>query len=426
MKKPAPIVLKSPEARGRVTIERVVHMLTPMFGGGVHVDELARQVKPHDPVTPLRSASVRGQLRFWWRAVHGCRYAELKEMRSREAELWGSTGSPASVHLRIADSGIGVPRPYEVFEARQNAKKWNPRALQGKEDLAYGAFPLKSKAGHHERLQQGVLHQYSPRKSARLVLEMPQAEEHEVRDAVDAWLAFGGIGGRTRRGFGAVWDGSALDPVGMIVRLCGDAGEPCRGPSLLGAHVALQEKTHASAIDALQSGLASLRSFRQRAPLARNKGKSKPGRSRWPEADQVRRITGRHASEHKPTEGGVEGFPRAAFGLPIIFQFMTKGDPADATLKPMGRDRLASPILLRPFVAGSGKGDSVPPGERTFGCMALLLADPSRSSMEIGLSCCADPVRHRLEGTEAKQIPPLAGNPNVLDAFLRHFEGKSS
>ena len=62
MTKPAPVNFKNDRHSGSITLE----FLTPMFGGGFdsHTSEGA-QHKPIDFVTPVRVASIRGQLRHW-------------------------------------------------------------------------------------------------------------------------------------------------------------------------------------------------------------------------------------------------------------------------------------------------------------------------------------------------------------------------
>lgn len=66
---------------------------------------------------------------------------------------------------------------------------------------------------------------------------------------------------------------------------------------------------------------------------------------------------------HKPTMQ-VEGFPRARFGMPIIFHFKDSDfggkskpdmDPIDTCLRPESSSRMASPVLLSPVKLKNGK-----------------------------------------------------------------------
>src|SRR5690625_3152748 len=65
-------------------------VITPVFGGGV---ESGTSHDPHlkeiDNVTPVRSAAIRAQLRYWWRACCGTTYDSVQEMWEREAYLFG-------------------------------------------------------------------------------------------------------------------------------------------------------------------------------------------------------------------------------------------------------------------------------------------------------------------------------------------------
>jgi hypothetical protein len=49
------------------------------------------------------------------------------------------------------------------------------------------------------------------------------------------------------------------------------------------------------------------------------------------------------------------GFPRAAFGLPIIFQFPGSPDDPSSELYPSGQKRMGSPFILRPLKAKDGQ-----------------------------------------------------------------------
>jgi CRISPR-associated protein Cmr1 len=85
-------------------------------------------------------------------------------------------------------------------------------------------------------------------------------------------------------------------------------------------------------------------------------GTGRPGRSRWPDADALRRLYNNPSTRHRtPVHNPpINKLPRAAFGAPIIYHFKTEpGDrePPDTTLVPtLGAplNRLASPLVLRP------------------------------------------------------------------------------
>jgi hypothetical protein len=80
-------------------------------------------------------------------------------------------------------------------------------------------------------------------------------------------------------------------------------------------------------------------------------------RSRWPEADSIRKLAGTHIPRYEPED--VRYFPRAEFGLPIVFQFkqdalplpIPNRDPEEHILEwdLVGASRMASPFILKPL-----------------------------------------------------------------------------
>ena len=103
-----------------------------------------------------------------------------------------------------------------------------------------------------------------------------------------------------------------------------------------------------------------LKDFRQADGLGRNPGQqtNRPGRSRWPEPETIRNVTKKRMSKHQRTTHIPENaFPRAEFGLPIVFQFKDKrqDDPFDTVLYPDGgHERLASPLVMKPVAVQEG------------------------------------------------------------------------
>ena len=97
----------------------------------------------------------------------------------------------------------------------------------------------------------------------------------------------------------------------------------------------------------------------------------RPGRSRWPEPDSIRRHKRRSRTRTSSPRHACQAgqYPRAAFGLPIVFHFKDSGrgdprrmggksltlaptDTVDARQRPVRRDRMASPLILRPYFDG--------------------------------------------------------------------------
>ena len=153
---------------------REYELITPLYGGGAVAQEA-------DPVSVVRVPSIRGQLRFWWRACRGASpTGSLTEMREAEEALWGMAGSekptPSAVNLRLEVIDPGTQRSW--------------RDISG---VDYAIFPLR---GSDKRLVTGV--------KFALSVTYPTAKAADVAAALWAWETFGGLGARTRRGFGAV------------------------------------------------------------------------------------------------------------------------------------------------------------------------------------------------------------------------------
>lgn len=398
-----------------VTIEHSLRFLTYMFGGGVEVNG---PEKPHDRVTPIRVASIRGQLRFWWRACNPGLAKSVAELRTKEAEIWGSTSMPSSVVITVTQQP-GTHTPIEVYGLDRG--RW--AYLRGCGEIAYGAFPLKP--GERDKGRSpGTLSKFEV-PEFKLAIRLPSDHRPGIEEALTAWSLFGGLGGRTRRGFGAVEhcnNTSTIEAAQDFLNKLKDRTTPPGVPSLIGATLASSNK-FVSAIDAWTNALGLLQSFRQGRSIGRRPGEGqRPGRSYWPEAEELRLQTRSRAPKHGELKNHVRKFPRAAFGLPIIFHFHpgtagepeSRGDPADETLNPVGLNRFASPLIIRPIRK-----------DHHFLAFALRLTG---TTVPDSLELSPPPLypadtRSHLTKAEAQGILPmsLGRSDDVIEAFLNHF-----
>jgi CRISPR-associated protein Cmr1 len=369
--------------------ERKYELITPLFGGGVKAGQT-------DPITVINAKSIRGQLRFWWRAVRGGQFdGDLQRMRTRESIIWGSASTedekrPSLVQTIVQVDAAGEPVRYRDLPP----------------ELKYGAFPLQQ---HNGSLSSGVRFSLtleltgSPGFGDDLSLTRIQLE---VEAALWAWETFGGIGARTRRGFGAIrllgskrngvseptrWNATDIESAFAVLEKGFDAYHTDgRFPPYV-SHISFDTKikfhtTRRNGLSALKDLLESLKRFRQgyraRATRPPKPGgtTSPPGRSNWPEPETVRQLTGqrlgagiRSASDlgHPPVSSfvGQRMLPRAQLGLPIVFEFHREDrdnsapdyDPRKTVLQ-MRRanngeqskavQRWASPLILRPLSIG--------------------------------------------------------------------------
>ncbi len=365
-------------------------LTTPMYGGGVSPGKV-------DCDLPIRPGAVRGQLRFWWRLLNGAG-RDPRDVFAAESALWGgisTTGPRASrVALHVGGDSVGSAG---MVKAKNRLFPAYAFILDRDDD------PALLGDGYEFTL------------TLRFAAELTDAQREQVIAALRWWACFGGIGARTRRGLGTVKVTSndvELKPVA------------CEEVKSRGGRMVLCAPRK-SAIEAWKDALEALKNFRQGEDLGRNRGGGqRPGRSRWPEPDAIRRLTGDHAPGHEP-KPAVDGlYPRAAFGLPIVFQFKDKnqGDPKGPkgkglTLDPTGRDRMASPLILRPYFDGT-----------RYRPLALLLPGwEERISVSVDLDSehvgPAWPEDSDEREERAASVAPMRGRgADALTAFMHYFE----
>jgi CRISPR-associated protein Cmr1 len=333
-----------------------------------------------DDAEIIRAASVRGALRFWWRALHGHQFKTARELFDAEAALWG----------RAAEEGKKGRSSVEVriLQAKATEKETHNIVLydgkDGKRDQhAYALFAARGQTTGATEEQRNPAERYRPGITFELLLRAPAGQEEAIKRTVKAWILFGGYGARTRRGVGSLTvrgdDRSKWLPASCTaaalndyfgVKLFGVPGGTRRDTaSLVGARLFARgaDKPLDDAMRAWELAINWLSDFRQRPgdgpEHARGAVSNKrPGRSRWPEADKVRHLTRRNAPRHAPLHNAKPAWPRAGFGLPIVGQFIDKkeGDPGNFTIvwydkNNTKKDRLASPLILKALPLADGK-----------------------------------------------------------------------
>lgn len=328
--------------------EGEIHVVTPMFGGSATAGQV-------DPGRPVNAKMVRGHLRFWWRALQAPRFssqtgkAAVESLFRDEARLWGAllerdaTPSMVDVVVRVTNHGSEfrcndqTAPAYVLFPFRQASPPQN-----GLKDVSF-------------RLELT----WSGCNPATLGSEKMAILEGQVTSALHAWLLFGGVGARTRRGCGTLCvPGLRVEdmlgnvkrelnrhlPLGeepaaeQASRAAATAAEGLSlVPSLSGARL-LMGGSKRRPVEAWCDAIAPLVSFRQGADVGRTSAR---GRSRWPEADAIReKLRGR-------TQASVRSFPRADLGMPIVFHFPREFRDGITLAPAAGKGRMASPIILK-------------------------------------------------------------------------------
>ncbi len=424
-----------------VTQTRCYELITPLFGGGVKPGEA-------DPVTVIRGPEIRGHLRFWWRACRGGQFnGDLRAMKEAEDLLWGAASTarqsrPSQVEIIVKIKDRGKP-----FVVRTNDGQEVRISHPTKSPYGYVAFPLNDML--NASVQEGVKFSLTvkyPMHTALLRGTQWDIEriKNEVEAAFWAWEVFGGIGARTRRGFGALRVLSVDSKERAIISNVQDfvrngltthvvQGQWPPGVPHLSRSTEFKitrQFTHANnaPLEAWKYMIRQLKEFRQ----ARH---GKFGRSCWPEPELIRRLTGQRLNKgkrvHAPIPPNLDEFPRAAFGLPIIFQFKdsdnqnpndTNSDPRKTSLQLDDYERLASSLILRSFACSNSAAVGI--GLILEGHISLHNLNVVLRTKE-GADARWDNQPTRLDVTKAGQILDANGRrllgteTDVLKAFLR-------
>ena len=370
---------------------REYRLLTPLMGGGA-------EAGVPDEDFPVNGKAVRGQLRFWWRALRGGQFGgDLLVMQQRERALFGG--------VALTSGGQDQPSRFSLTVLPDPGAALSLMDVPGlNTSLGYLAFALRDKVhpvtGRPVRLMTGV--QFT----LELTWDAPEPPTPEDRldleAALWAWETFGGVGARTRRGFGAVsrlGQPEAADLDGHVERQLRRFLTPGPWPGGV-PHLSLNEadrvvrrstRTPESEHELL-AGL--LKTFRRST-----EGNAARGATLWPEP---------YSLSLAPS-AGPQSFPRAALGLPIVFD--KKGELNGTHVK-----RLASPVLFRPLRSGT----------QTYRVAVRLRseptdADPLGADGRLTVTINKKPYpgqRFLLTEDEAAEVPLMNDSTDVAAAFL--------
>lgn len=410
---------------GRETKKYQISLVTPLFGGGVEAGE-------PDATLPIRGTTIRGQLQFWWRATRGAGFTSRQDLFARHAEVWGTTENASPVQIYVYNVKANAPKPCAEYRARNDGRlqlRWNSPFDGSNRELPYALFPFQGQLSNDRRKVEKEPADFIETVSFTLRLRYPVTLRQDVEAAMWTWVNFGGLGARTRRGCGTLLcEEVAPKDVNEVQGWFGTgylSGEgsvrdwPTMPTNML---IGSQLETP---LDAWKRGIGLLQTFRQGEGFARNPGtqSNRPGRSRYPEPETIRRITGRRSMQHaRIAHIPDDAFPRAEFGLPIVFQFQGQGEPSQTVLYPSAdqngeaRDRMASPLILKPLAFADGKALPI--------IMNLVTRPVAGVSLKQGNSSLNLPETTEVRASRLATYrdSPLAGSASgsAIEAFLSY------
>jgi CRISPR-associated protein Cmr1 len=310
---PAPDVWPTPGSHSRF-VEIDLRALTPIYKGGSTTAQV-------DEGRPFRAPSIRGAIRYWWRAISTI--ADVAGLRSREQALFGGVHGEGPVASAV---GVAVLDQNSTSGSRPGTKPY-----------AFGVTGSVS--------ADYALRQVHVEATGKLRVEWrDDAAREGVQRALKAWLLFGGIGGRSRRGAGSVWWSGGIGVPDSVEAYVAEWRSlvPTRTTKpwptltdsvmLVGPGLDTADKAWTEGLD----GMRDVRASRDvRATFANKRGPDLLG---WKREDYLKfRQPGQFASG------------RAALGLPIRFQ----GTKGSFFLNPQGHNRYPSPIHMKVVQLGT-------------------------------------------------------------------------
>jgi len=152
-------------------------VVTPLFLGGA---------EPQN--AEIRSAPIKGALRFWWRALYGS--DDIEEMKTKENEIWGSTQSKSQVTIEVISQDIQPLR----------------------EKLDKGNFNIYEYLGYGYRVGNNVRSYF---KSGSFTIRITYNKKHhdQIANTFSFLIYFGGIGAKARNGFGSLYCSDVSRPL---------------------------------------------------------------------------------------------------------------------------------------------------------------------------------------------------------------------
>jgi CRISPR-associated protein Cmr1 len=247
----------------------------------------------------------------------------------------------------------------------------------------------------------------------RLMLDasLSEAQRAEVRTALKAWIAFGGVGARTRRGCGAltVLGNNAnqwLPPTQGLaewLEMPSNAASDHDWTTLAGAQgIVVPTASPEDAWRELGRFWARFRKghFPQSySPMSGGK---------WRDYRQV--------LCQLRNQGNTLRLAKPFLGLPIIYQKIkgARNLCFTGTLEPVGSRRMASPVILKPIALQGGR----------FGALIVVMQAPKPDKIRIG------DKEYTLAAPTKDPVLQALGANDVLDAVLKgarkHFTGKQT
>lgn len=340
-----------------IELEASFKIVTPLFMSGADRER-----------AELRAASIRGTLRFWWRALAlGQNNSSWSEVRKAEFDLFGSASNGQSrVHLSLSTSGESGKR----CRSGSLLKDGSGNILgHGGRYLGYGVVQPSDKKDETGKITkkmgtslrpyldapiEGILKLYL-RPSAKKSQGEFDNEVNLLEEAIKAMGLLGGLGSRSRRGFGSFnlvelkRDGGLRYPKneeGYLDSLGNLFQKHAKDLSEIPEYTAFSQdsrvyllktgKDPLKLLDEIGQGMQMYRSWGLKDRYGKYMVNDKPAEQNfWDDHDNMHKAFSAPAKEHPR---------RVAFGLPHNYHFTSLN--RDLSILSENHERRSSPLFF--------------------------------------------------------------------------------
>jgi len=165
-------------------------IVTPMFIGDA--EQKASSIRP---------PSIKGALRFWWRALNWGRCKDLQTLHQEEACLFGAAvqengGGQGRFLLKVIEQPT---KKEKIWPINLSKAQKNPREI-GSSYFGFGLWEDKTNPLHREAILENQFFSVS----LTFKPATPLKDIESIIDTLKIFGLFGGLGSRSRRGFGSV------------------------------------------------------------------------------------------------------------------------------------------------------------------------------------------------------------------------------
>jgi CRISPR-associated protein Cmr6 len=183
----------------------------------------------------LRGATLRGQLRWWWRTMH-TGHLDPTTLRRLEAAVWGSSSQGSAIRLNLQSGNNALPRQFDFKTSNENSNflgrngiqiENRPKTVQGIYYCSFGTGQERHQGqerparwfrqpGSTWRLRIGARPTYAaPAADAKPVPIPARDVARQAAAALFLLTRYGGVGAKGRKGFGSLAD-TPIEGIGSI------------------------------------------------------------------------------------------------------------------------------------------------------------------------------------------------------------------